>query len=293
LETKYGFARADPGVAIAAADELARRYREGPMHRLNADGTIDVAVREGHVHRRFQLFGVGAEGTVVELDARSAPSEHIFYVALMAIGSGVFMLAILSIMLRQEAAGYAGFGVLVGFLAAFTGVVRANRFDVSWYVRTLLGTDEGWQQVVTPTTWAPDSLSQMDTVERLADEHRGKALVRREADGSVTTLTLRRGRMIRHRVTVDGGLELMSEGRRALRYALGASLMGLAIVGGVVTIYLHNFTEVDVDTAWNVCFGILVAGAVLCGTVTIEGTVGRAGSFGDWHLVQTKPDDPD
>jgi hypothetical protein len=294
VETRYGFAKADPGAAIEAADELARRYAEGSMRRVQAEGTIDLVGCRGTYSRRFFRHRVEADGTSYLVDESTPPAEFGFDIALMVGGAFVFVAAILiALAKRSDDMGAEVTIGFLGFIAGLVGIVRANRYSVEWYVRDTFGTDTGWRRVVKPTTWAPGSFSQMATVERLADEHRGKALVRREADGSVTTLTLRRGRMIRHRVTADGGLQLISEGSRPLRYVLGASLIAVAIFGGILAICLHNFTEADTDTAWNVCFGIFVAGAVLCGTLTIEGCVKREGSFDEWHLVQTKPDDPD
>jgi hypothetical protein len=64
---------------------------------------------------------------------------------------------------------------VIGFIICFVGAIRSNRFDLSWFVAELSGSDTEWQQVFVPTTWAPRSVDQLRAVEQLADEHGGKA----------------------------------------------------------------------------------------------------------------------
>jgi hypothetical protein len=58
----YGFPKHDLTAAIAAADDLARRYRDGTMRRLHPDGSIDLAAMEGLFRRRFLVYRVSRKG---------------------------------------------------------------------------------------------------------------------------------------------------------------------------------------------------------------------------------------
>jgi len=288
----FGFAKHELGVAIAAADELARRYRDGTARRLHPDGSIDVAAMEGRVRPRFLHYRVSAQGTAALVETASPPGAHGVSVAMIFVGIAVFAGGVVSVIALGDAApDVMGIG-LVGFLVALIGVVTANRFGLEWYVRETFGSDSGWQQIFGATMWAPRSIDQLRAVELLADRHDGKALARPHPDGGTEVRTLHRGRLYEHVIAPDGAALLVRRGKRAASYALGVATIAIGAGGAVATTIIYNFSDLDVTIAFSVSLGFVFGGAMLRGVVTLENRA-KNHAVGGWHLVQTKPDDAD
>jgi hypothetical protein len=288
----YGFPKDDLAAAIAAADELASRYRDGTMRRLHPDGSIEVAAMEGWVRRRFLLYRVSPEGTTALVETAGAPPSYSLSVAMILGGAALFAGSILTAIMLQDAAhDVVGLGI-IGFIACLIGALRSNRFGLTWYVRETFGSDSEWQQLHAPTKWAPRSVDQLRTVERVADEHDGKALARPHPDGGTEVRTLKRGRLHTYVVSPGGTTVLVQRSSPALLYTLGVGAMAIGGAGAVVTTLLYNLTDLEVTPAFHVSIGLLFVGAVLRALVTLEGRV-KDRTAGAWHLVQTKPDDAD
>jgi hypothetical protein len=287
----YGFPKHDLSAAIAAADALARRYRDGTARRLLPDGSIDLAAMEGWVRRRFLLYRVSMDGTATLVSSTNAPDSYAFSVAMMLGGGAVFAGSILSAIALGGADEILGVGVL-GFIVCFVGAIRSNRFGLDWYIRELGGSEADWQQLFAPTEWAPRSVDQLRAVEQLADERGGKAFARPHPDGGTEVRTLHRGRLHEHVVAPDGTVLLVRRSKPAPVYILGVAAMAIGAGGAIVAILLYNLTDLEVDPAWYVSIGLFFAGAVLRGVVTLESRV-KDRAAGAWHLVQTKPDDTD
>ena len=166
METTYGFPKTDPGAALAAADELSLRYREGSIRRVNADGSVDLVACKGSFSRRFLRFRIETDGTTLLVDEGRPPAGYGFDIALMLGGGFVFAATIITLFARSpgDFGPWLGIGLL-GFVAAFVGVVRANRRGLEWYVRETFGTDVGWQRVYAPTDWSPSSVTQLHVSE--------------------------------------------------------------------------------------------------------------------------------
>jgi hypothetical protein len=289
----YGFPKHDLTAAIAAAEELAGQHRDGTTRRLNPDGSIDVAATEGWFRRRFLLYRVSPEGTTALVETTSAPPAYKVSVAMMLGGGALFAASVLSAIFGGDGGQNTEFGLgVLAFIVCLIGVVRSNRFGLSWYVGEISGSDSDWQQLYAPTKWAPQSVDQLRAVERLADEHGGKALARPHPDGGTQVRTLKHGRLHTHVVAPDGTLLLVSRGEPALLYTLGTGTMAIGVGGAVVTIVLYNLTDLEVEAAWYVSLGLLFVGVVLRALVTLEKR-GKDQAAVAWHLVQTKPDDTD
>ena len=292
MVTSYGFAKHEFGAALATADELARRYRDGTARRLHPDGSIDVAAMEGRVRPRFLHYRVSAQGTAALVETASPPGAHGVSVAMIFVGIAVFAGGVVSVIALGDAApDVMGIG-LVGFLVAFIGVVTANRFGLEWYVRETFGSDSDWQQIFGPTAWAPRSIDQLRAVELLADRHDGKAFARPHPDGGTEVRTLHRGRLYEHVIAPDGAALLVRRGKRAASYALGVAAIAIGAGGAVATTIIYNLSDVDVTIAFSVSIGFVFGGAMLRGVVTLENRA-KDHAVGGWHLVQTKPDDTD
>lgn len=287
----YGFPKNDLTAAIAAADELAGRYRDGTMRRLHPDGSIEVAAMEGWFRRRFLLYRVGSDGTPVLVESAGAPPEYSLFVAMILGGAALFAGSILTAIVLGDAAHHVvGLGI-VGFIACFIGAVCSNRFGLSWYLRETFGSDSEWQQPYAPTEWAPRSVDQLRAVELLADWHGGKAFARPHPDGGTEVRTLKRGRLHTHVVGSDGTSLLVDRSKPAALHTLGAAGMAIGGGGAIVATLLYNLTDLDVDAAFHASIGLLFAGVVLRSIVTLESRVKNRAAEG-WHLVQTKADDP-
>lgn len=287
----YGFQKDDLTVAIAAADDLARRYRDGTARRVHADGSIDLVAMEGSLRRSFLLYRVSSEGRAALVERTAAPAAHGSAVAMMFIGIAVFAASILSVILHSDRATPRVGLAVAGFIVSFVGIIRANRFDLTWYLRKTFGTDSGWQQLFAPTGWAPRTAGQLRAVERLADEHGGKALARPHYDGGTEVRTLKRGRLHEHLVAPDGTIRLVGRGKRAPLYILGTATMAIGVGGMIWTTVLYQLIDLDTGTAFGVSFGLFTVGAALGAMVTLEKAAGNRAD-GIWHLVQTKADDP-
>ena len=155
VTSTYGFPKHDLTAPIAAADDLARRYRDGTARRLNADGSVDLAVMEGWVRRRFLLYRVRRDGEAALVQTTGAPVAYGLSVAMILGGAAVFAMGTVSRIVRGDAAdGVMGLGIL-GFIVCFVGGIRSNRFGLDWYTRETFGSEAEWQQVFAPTKWAP------------------------------------------------------------------------------------------------------------------------------------------
>jgi hypothetical protein len=292
VDTTYGFPKEDFTAAIAAADELARRYRDGTMRRLLPDGSIDLAAMQGWLRRRFLLYRVSPEGAAALVESKGAPADYKFALAMTLGGAALFAGTILSAIVGpDEARGMLALGVL-GFIACFVGAIRSNRFGLDWYVRETFGSQTDWQQLFGPTEWSPRSVGQLHAVERLADEHGGKAFTRPHPDGGYEVQTINRGRLHTHVVAPDGTVLLVDRGKPARLYILGVAAIAVGAAAAVVTTLLYNLTDLDVVTAFYVSLGFFLAGAVMRSLVTLEGRI-KDRATGGWYLVQTKPDDTD
>jgi hypothetical protein len=290
--TTYGFPKHDLSSAIAAADALARRYRDGTTRRLNADGSIDLAAMEGWFRRRFLLYRISPRGDAALVETTGAPAAYRFSLAMILGGAALFAAGVLSVIAGVGGAGRVLQLGILGFIACFVGAIRSNRFGLDWYIREVVGVEEGWRQVFAPTEWAPRSADQLRAVEQLADEHGGKAFARPGPDGGTEVKTLKRGRLHTHVVAPEGTVSLVQRGKPALPYVLGVAAMAIGVAGAVIATLLHNLTEVDIERAWYVSLGLFFAGTVPYGLVTLERTV-KDSAAGGWHLVQTKPEDTD
>ena len=288
----YGFPKQDLSAAIAAADELARRYRDGSTRRVNPDGSIDLVAMQGFLRRRFLLHRVSPEGTAALVRTTSAPSGYTVALAMLVIGAATFAVSVVSSIVRGDAADEVmGLGI-VGFIVCFIGLIRSNRFGLDWYIREAFGSESDWQQLYGPTEWAPRSADQLRAVERLADEHGGKAFARPHPHGGTEVRTLHRGRLHTYLVTEDGTASLAQRGKLSLLYVLGVGAMAIAAGGAIVAIVLHNLTDLEAEPVWYVSVGLFFGGAVLRGFDRLESKV-KDRAAGAWHLVQTKPDDND
>lgn len=270
MATTYGFPKHDLSAAIAAADDLASRYRDGSARRLHPDGSIDLAAMEGWFRRRFLLYRVSPDGTTALVESAGAPAAYKGFVAITLAGAALFAGSILTaIMLGDAAHGVVGLGI-IGFIACFIGAIRSNRFDLEWYIRESSGSDSGWQALFGPTKWAPRSVDQLRAVEQLADEHGGKALARAHPDEGTEVRTLKRGRTQTHVVSLDGTVFLLHRSRPAPLYTLGAAAMAIGVGGAVIATLLYNLADLEVVTAFYMSFGLFFVGGVLRSVVTLE-----------------------
>lgn len=292
MVTTYGFPKHDLTAAIAAADDLARRYRDGSARRLHPDGSIELATMEGWFRRRFLLYRVSPDGTASLVGITGAPAAYEVSVAMIIVGAALFAGSILTaIVLGDAAHGVVGLGI-IGFIGCFVGAIRSNRFGLTWYLRETFGSDSDWQPLFGPTKWAPRSVDQLRAVELLSDEHDGKAFARPHPDGGTEVRTLKHGRLHTHVVAPEGTVLLLDRSKPATLYVLGVAAIVIGIGGAVVTTLLYNLTDLDVMTAFYVSGGLLFVGTVLRSSVTLESRV-KERAAGAWHLVQTKPDDTD
>ena len=288
----YGFPKQDLSAAIAAADKLARRYREGTTRRVNPDGSIDLAAMQGSFRRRFFLYRVSPDGTAELVKRAGPPGGFALAVAMLVGGGALFVGSILAAIALGDAADeIVGVGI-IGFIVCFIGAIRSNRFGLDWYLRETFGSESDWQQLFGPTEWAPRSADQLRAVERLADEHGGKAFARPHPDGGTEVRTLHRGRLHTHLVAEDGTASLAQRGKPSLLYILGVGAMAIAGGGALVAIVLHNLTDLEAEPVWYVSLGLFFGGSVLRGFVRLESKI-KDRAAGGWHLVQTKPDDND
>jgi hypothetical protein len=288
----YGFPKHDLSAAIAAADDLARRYRDGSTRRLLPDGSVDLAAMEGWFRRRFLLYRVSPDGTAALVGTTPAPTGYTFALAMLVIGGATFAVSVVTAIVREDAADQVMALGILGFIVCFVGVIRSNRFGLTWYVRETFGGDSDWQQLFGPTEWAPRSVEQLRAVEQLADEHGGKAFGRPHPDGGTEVRTLKRGRLHTHVAAPDGTVFLTQRSKPSPLYVLGVAAMAIGAAGGIVAILLYNLTDLHIEPAWYVSLGLLFGGATLRGFVRLESRVKDRAS-GAWHLVQTKPDDTD
>ena len=283
METTYGFPKTDPGAVLAAADELSLQYREGSIRRANADGSIDLVACEGSFSRRFLRFRIEADGTTFLVGEGRPPASYGFDIALALGGGFVFAWTIIALIARSsdDFSPWLEIGLL-GFVAAFVGVVRANRSGLEWYVRETFGTDGGWQRVYATTDWSPSSLTQLQVIEGIAEKHRGKAYVCRGPDGVAEVVAMRLGRVRRFRVEPDGTL-IAAGSQQAVRCTLGA-----------LTLILGAFALIPLSSALSLSFApklelaVVVIGVALMWGDDLRGRVRQLP--GDWHLVQTRDD---
>jgi hypothetical protein len=292
VDTTYGFPKHDLTAAIAAADDLARDHRDGTARRLNPDGSIDLAALQGWIRRRFLFYRVRPDGTAALIETTAAPGAYAFSVTMILAGAAVFAGGVLSAIVSSGRAENRIALAVAAFVVCFVGVIRANRFGLDWYIRERFGSESNWQQLFGPTKWAPRSVGQLRAVERLADEHGGKAFARPHADGGTEVRTLKHGRLHTHVVALDGTVLLVDRGKPARLYVLGVTAMWAGGGAAVFTAVLYNLTDLGLRIAWDASIGLLFAGAILRSVVTLESRV-KDRAAGAWHLVQTKPDDAD
>jgi hypothetical protein len=286
VETTYGFSRTDPGAALAAANELSRRYREGSIRRVNADGSVDLVGVDGLFlrPRRFHRYRIDTYGTSVLEEDTPVPSEYTFWVVVLIAGVAAFFAAGLSVI----ATGNTDLASLLvlGFAAALVGAVKANHFDVKWFVRERFGTDEDWQQIYAPLTWVPRTAAQLRRVESLTEDHGGQAYVRALHDGTAEVATMRRGHFHHFRVFHDGAFALL-HGERAYGHAAAA----VTLVGGIIaSVALKQRFDLSAGTFSAMFFGFTVAASVIGHRHSLKNRIEKRNP-GEWHLVRTRPED--
>jgi len=282
VETTYGFPRTDPGAALAAADELSRRYPEGSIRRLNADNSVDFVGMEGAFlrHRRFHLHRIDAEGWVSLVRDDEAPPAYRFGVALVFLAAILFVGAML---LTMSGLGERGAGVLAvsAVVSGLVGGLTAERAGLMWFVRDRFGTDDGWQHMVSPTSWGPTTVAQFNSVEAFVDSHGGHAYARPLPDGAAEVVLSGSFREEHYLVSVFGRVEQLSS-ERALRFPIG---MMVNLAGILAWLPLTVFVGVGVASA--VVALMLLGGSLLAHSGSLETRLERTNP-GEWHRVQTQ-----
>jgi hypothetical protein len=204
VETTYGFPRTNPSAALAAADELSRRYRES-MRRLQGDNTIDLVCLKSFVRREFDVYRIKSDGSAELVDHTSMPFIFLIAAGLMATGIALFAETVIGVVVRRPEHTPIELDVAaVGFMLAVVGVLLARPYELRSFVQGRFGTDEGWLQVTEPTTWSPSSALQLKRVERIAFQHGGRAWVRTVSDGTAEVFVKRFFRTEHYRVYHDG-----------------------------------------------------------------------------------------
>jgi hypothetical protein len=175
------------------------------MRRLHADNTIDLVGVKSFFVREFHVYRIKSDGTFELVDETSAPFRFLVAIGLMAVGIALFGGTVISVLVRSPEHMPTEIDVaFAGFLLAAVGVFLAQPFELRSFVRGRFGTDEGWQQIAEPTTWAPRTALQLRRVETIAAQHGGRAWVRTVSDGTAEVFAKQFLHREHYRVFHDG-----------------------------------------------------------------------------------------
>jgi hypothetical protein len=286
----YGFTRADPAAALAAAERVAKDAGSQAGRRLNEDGSIDVALMKG---REFQLYLVSPDGTAELVELRSPPPARRLWLALMWLGLALLPIAFAAAAIRypqgtDDDSPPEVVLAAVGLVAALVGGLAARRYNLGWHLSKRFTDPEEWRRFRERSAWSPRSLAQLAAAERLAYHHEGKAMVGELPDGAAEVVTEEAGRLSRHCIDETGVVtELPGAGRTNL-YRVGRAMAALGVPASFGLFVLGGSLTGPFGSLLGALAGMSVAvlGSVLAQRDAVERRVPRS-QPGTWYLLRT------
>jgi hypothetical protein len=263
----YRSPRTGSTAAATAPARLAQEFGEA-VWRESPDGGIEVAtIRKGQV----DLYAVNDDGSTTLLRSSPAPLSGRLGLPAFLVGVALFVAGAAS-----DTAWLAlpGFGLVV---VAFVVLARADSLAAR------LGEKSEWHTPTTLDEWTPRSSAQLETVERIADEHDGRAYLRDVGSRTVDVVAMRGGRFERYWVDELGRSELADAKPASARYLLDRALQtaAFAIWLGILAVAF----AVDENK-----FVVLIALIGLLGTVMFFGWRNER-RYALEHLVKRLADD--
>lgn len=211
-------------------------------------GRLEVAVAK---RRRgpWELLLVHDNGSTSPLGTVAVPSTRVGEAVGMA-GMAIAGVAWVSLALQGHSSiavelFVGGLAVFVlGWLGSLPGMVDPRRY---------LEDRDSWHQPTNLNGWEPRTLAQLAAVERVAEDHRGVALVRDVGAATVEVCGPRKRGLDRYAVDGDGTVELTEETpslwRGSLPYLVFALILALWIGLGAVDRPGFGWVEVPVGFA--------------------------------------------
>jgi hypothetical protein len=286
----YGFTKADPAAALAAANRLAEGHGQEAARRLHDDGSIDVAIMK---EREFHLYLVSPGGTTALVESQPPPPGRRYWKALMWFGLAVMPIGVVAAMLRyphgtDRESPPELMAVALALLAVFVGGVAAKRYDLHWHLSKQFSDPETWRPFREPSGWSPRSIAQLAAAERLAYHEGGKALVRELPDGTAEVVTEQFGRLSRHLIAESGAAtELAGAGRTPLYNAATAmAVVGLPGAFGAFVVLGSTFGRFAALAGALAMMSLVPLGASLARKDELERRIQRS-EPGTWYLLRT------
>lgn len=282
----YGFTKADPAAALAAAERLAEGHGHEAARRLHDDGSIDVALME---ERDFHLYLIDAQGVTTLIESRPPPLGRRNWKGLMWLGLALLPIAFAAAAIRYPDGIAPAVGIFgAALVAAIVGGLAAGKYDLRWHLSKQFTDPEEWRRFREPSRWSPRSLAQLRAAEGLAYYHDGKAMIRELPDGAAEVVTLESGRLLRHRVDERGALtELTGAGRTPL-YVVGVSMTNVGAVAafGLFALMRSVTGSVGAILGGLVGMSLIPLGATLIHMDGVERRIRRS-EPGTWYLLRT------
>jgi hypothetical protein len=272
-----------------AADAGGRlRWRELP------DGTVEVAVLsdDGRVERSR----VDPDGSTTPLSI-SPPRSRAWARTVCGFGIALFIGVPIFLSVTDRAGTgehpLAMVAVLTGFaLIALGAIASFNAHDLDSRLKQEEGKRAGWTEPLNLGDWTPRSAAQLRTVQQLADDHEGVALVRDVGGRTIEVYTKARGRFEHHWVGENGRAELVDSGSARGRFVidrgLKAACAAIVVVGFCAVIAAEHHKGIVVLVALAALAVTMAAGAVNDRAMSLERRVHRLRSAGGgWHEIRT------
>lgn len=161
-QTTYGFPKANPAQALAAAEQLARRHGGEAFRRVREDGSVEVATSK---KAALDLYVVAPDGVSTLVESSPPPRRYVYARVVMWLGIALFAATFAAAAIRfpngtDDLPPEVGVALLA-FIAVAAGGITAAKCDVPWLLRKRLGDDAGWRPILPPSGWSPCSTAQL------------------------------------------------------------------------------------------------------------------------------------
>jgi hypothetical protein len=265
------------GSAAAAITpaRLAQEF-EQVLWRELPQGGIEVAVQRVGVVERLRVHDDGSTSQVASVPLRS-------YGWADGLAAGGFVLALFAgavMWFRGDSAGMWPV-VVAGVVIFAVGTVSRWR-----ELRSQLGGITGWYKPTTLNGWVPRTSAQLSAVERIAEDHKGLALVRDIGAATIDVRAPRVGGLYHYIVDGNGAVEL-TETPTSLRKHGTRLVIALWLVAWIAVPPTGASRFGWVGAAIG-CVIVLVVGATLGHLLDAEERLKRGHDGNHWVEIRTR-----
>ena len=271
------------GSAAAATTpaRLAQEFDEVLWREL-PEGGIEVALHREGMLERLRVHEDGSTSQVASVPLRSNSRA-----GLLAAGGSVLALVAGAVMwFRGDSAGMWPV-VVAGVVIFAVGSRRQGWRDM----RSQLGGITGWHKPTNLNGWVPRTSTQLSAVERIAEDHKGLALVR---DIGAATIDVRapRGGGLDHYIVDGSGAVELTETPTSLRKHGTRLVIALWLVAWIVVPEEAASRFGWVGAAIG-CVIVLVVGVTLGHVLDAEERLKRGHDGNHWVEIRTRIEDSD